>query len=284
MVGQHRILASALFCATAVAFGFVSPSTAQVPSPAQPTAKAQKITVESVRGSVQFARRGQFQDLTTDSELTQGDTLVVETGAVCKLQFKHPDTGVVESAAVVRGYTELTVAEAYQRGELTRTQLDVPQGNLRIGVRRTTTPPSFNVRTPRTVVGVRGTNWGIRVGQSGDQVDVGGTGIVSTRDNWDREYSSGPCQAVFARGSGIARGSPLIRSIEYEPYRSRLFLDGPWRDGLEPFFDPYLFEPTLFNPDWGKSEGNPAYEARRNGGHSFELNVPPCPTCRNGKR
>jgi hypothetical protein len=276
---SHRVIATALVCLAAISFtSFVSAAAQDQPA-ASAAAVAQKISVESVRGSVQFARRGVFRDLTTQSELTQGDTLVVETGAVCKLQFRNPSTDAVESAVVIRGYTEVTVAEAYQRGELARTQLDVPQGNLRIGVRRTTTPPSFNVRTPRTVVGVRGTRWGILVSQSGDQVDVGSTGIVSTRDNWTREYSSGPCQAVFARGSGIARGSPLVRSIEYEPYRSRLFLNGPWRDGLEPFFDPYLFEPTLFNPELGKSEGNVAFELHRNAGQSFRLSIPPCPSC-----
>jgi len=33
-------------------------------------------------------------------------------------------------------YTEVTVAEGLQRGEVSRTQLDVPQGNLRIGVKK----------------------------------------------------------------------------------------------------------------------------------------------------
>jgi hypothetical protein len=253
---------------------------AQQPAAQPGSPPAQRITVESIRGSARFGRAGQFRDLTTQSEPAQGDTLVLEAGAVCKLQFKNPDTGAVQSAVVVRGYTELTVAEAYQRGELSRTQLDVPLGNISVGVRRTATPPSFNVRTPRVVVGVRGTEihtFIVSGDGHGDRIEVGRTGVISTRDLWYREFSAGPRQGTMARNNGDARSNPLMRPIDYNQYKNRLLLNGPWRDGLEPYFDLYTFEPYLTNPgSLGDSAGDPAYDKRRNAGRPFTLKGPPC--------
>jgi FecR protein len=250
----------------------------------------QKIVVESVRGAARFGRSGQFRDLTTDSQPSQGDSIVLEAGAVCKLQFQNATTGAVLAAVVVRGYTELTVAEAYQRGEQSRTQLDVPQGNLSVGVKRTTTPPSFNVRTPRVVVGVRGTeiHWFVVTPDAmGDFVRVGSAGVITARDLWSRQFSMGPGQGTWARNGGDARNNPLMRPIDFNQYVDRVLLSGPWRDGLEPYYDLYLFEPILLNPgSQGDSAGDPGYDRRRNAGEPFTIKGPPCcdnPPKRGGK-
>src|SRR5258705_2856590 len=87
----------------------ISVSDAQDQAPAdQPEAVPQKIVVASVQGSVRYSRDNVFHELTTKSELTQGDTLVSEAAGVCKLEFRHPTSGALLSAVVVRGYTEMT--------------------------------------------------------------------------------------------------------------------------------------------------------------------------------
>ena len=119
-------------------------------APALPAgAEALKIVVESASGKVRYRRDGQVFGLTSTSELRPGDTVVVEEGGVCKLEFQHPTSGAVLSAVILRDYTEMTVAEAYQQGEQSRTQLDIPQGDIRAGVVRTAVPPPFRVHDPQ---------------------------------------------------------------------------------------------------------------------------------------
>ncbi len=250
----------------------------QPPAPAAqpailPDAVPQKIVVESVRGSIRFARNKEFHELTTQSELTRGDTMVAEAGAVCRLQFKHPTTGAILSAVVVRGYTEMTVAEAYQRGEVARTQLDVPQGQIRAGVRRTTTPPSFNVRSPRVVIGVRGTEiWDIRVLPWWDELTMGSDGVTYIRDSFGRLFTVDIAQGTRTDGDG-----PVMRPIDFEPFRNRVLFTGPWRDGSESSYDPFNFEPTGFNPGERWSDNSPTRDRDRNSGRPQQVHVPPRP-------
>ncbi|MCH7844696.1 MAG: hypothetical protein IH850_02580, partial [Acidobacteria bacterium] len=107
------------------------------------------IVVESVRGTVYYARPGQRrQRVTTNSRLTQGDRIHANPGAICKLEFQRPQTGETLSATIIRGYSDIRLTQAIQQGAATRTLLDVRQGVIRAGVVRTAVPPSFRIRTP----------------------------------------------------------------------------------------------------------------------------------------
>ena len=241
-------------------------------APALPAgAEAQKIVVESVSGKARYRRDGQFFRLTSTSELRQGDTVVVEEGAVCKLEFQHPTSGAVLSAVILRDYTEVTVAEAYQQGELSRTQLDIPQGNIRAGVVRTAVPPSFRVRTPRVVVGVRGTEVAELVVSPdyGDTLRMGHIGVVGVHDRVPLFRSVRAGQGTQKRVEGDRRGDTLLRAIEFAVLEYRVSLTGPHRSRMETDFDRQsVFDLFAFPGDNGKAEGNPGWDRIINSGRS----------------
>ncbi len=249
---------------------------AQVPAGAE----AQKIVVESVSGRVRYARTDRFFALTAESQLTQGDKIVGDTGSICKLEFQHPRSGAVLAAAILRGYTEMTVAEAYQQGEASRTQLDVTQGVVRAGVVRTAVPPSFRVRTPRVVVGVRGTE--IRElevsNDYGDALRMGRVGIAMTHDAVPLFRSQRAEQGTLKRTEPDRRGSELLRAIEFANLTHRVFLSGPHRGGLEVDFDRGSVDVVEFNPgEFYKGEGNAMHD--RDVNSSLPIDINRCPTC-----
>lgn len=236
---------------------------AQPPAPAMPEgAAALKIVVESVTGNVQYRRDGQFRRVTTETVLAQGDRVISNVGAVCKLEFQHPTSAAVMSAAILRGFTEMTVAQAYQLGESSRTQLDVPQGLIRAGVVRTAVPPSFQIRTPRVVVGVRGTEIAELEASNdlGDYLAMGRVGLAVTRDVVPLERSTGAGQGTRKRVEGNRRGDTLLRAIENANLDSRVFLTGPHRRELETDFDRHSFDLVEFPGDFHKAEGNPGWD------------------------
>lgn len=240
---------------------------AQEPPALPANATAQKIVVESVSGTVRYRRNGQFARLTQDSVLTQGDTVVVDAGAVCKLEFQHPDSGAVLAAAILRGFTEMTVAEAYLQGESARTQLDIPQGNIRAGVVRTAVPPSFRVRTPRVVVGVRGTEIAeLEVSNDrGDYLRMGHVGTTMVNNGVPLFRSARARQGTRQRIEGDRHGDTLLRAIEDALLESRVVLTGPHRSRMEIDFDRHSgFDLVEFPGDHAKSEGNPRYDSLLN--------------------
>jgi hypothetical protein len=243
--------------------------------PAVPQAVAQKISVQSVRGAVRFKRDGKFQTLKADSQLTEGDTLVADIGGLCQLDFRHPTSGALLSSVVVKGYTELTVAQAYQRGEQSRTQLDVPQGVIKAGVKRSATPPSFNIRTPRVVVGVRGTEIAeLRVfPDTGDVLLMGREGSSNSRDTFGNVAGAQSGQAVWAVGNG-----PIQGTVEYTSTTGRIQFSSAHTDRPEDKSIGTLFE-TLnsLNPGQQLTDANPANAVTVNSSSIPEIAIPPCP-------
>ena len=240
-------------------------------------AASQKIVVESVSGTVRYRRDGKFFRLVTESELTQGDSVVVDGGAVCKLEFQHPTSGAVLGATILRGYTEMTVAQAYLQGELARTQLDIPQGNIRAGVVRTAVPPSFQVRTPRVVVGVRGTEIAeLEVSNDrGDYVRMGRVGTTMVHNGVPLSRSARAGQGTRKRVEGDRRGDTLLRAIEDAILENRVVLTGPHRSRMELDFDRHSdFDVVQFPGDFYKSEGNPQHDAAVNSSRFLS-----CPLC-----
>jgi len=260
--------------------GAAQPANAQPPA-APPTPMT--IVVEDVRGEVQFQRKQEWQDLTKEIKLTQGDRVMVNIGAILKLEFQQAVSGAVLSAAILRGHTEVSVAEAYTRGEQSRTQLDVNQGVIRVGVVRTAVPPSYQVRTPRQVVGVRGTEIAeIETTPMGDLLRMGRIGIVTMHDNVPLSRSARAGQGSEKRADGNRRDDTLLRAIEFALLDSRVFLHGPHRPQLEVDFDRQSFDLVEFGGDLWKEEGSARYEIWRNSHGNFSRAS--CPQCPRGSQ
>lgn len=240
----------------------------QQAAPLPQSAEAMKIVVESVSGLVQYSRNADFNRLMRDSVLTHGDKIVAGVGAVCKLEFQHPASGAVLSAVILRGYTELTVTEAYLQGEQSRTQLDVRQGVIRAGVVRTAVPPSYRVRTPRVVVGVRGTEIAeIEVSDDlGDRIRMGRVGTAMSHDvvPWFRSTRAGQGSQKPLDVDEGWRGGRLLRAIENAMLDSRVLLTCPHRRGGEVDFDRRNFDLVEFPGDY-MSGANPGWERIVNG-------------------
>jgi len=253
---------SGLAAAAACLF-LVSPVCPAQPAPkAKPQANQQiKIIVESVRGRAAVKRAERFIRLKQGSQLQQGDLVVVQLASVLKLEFQHPASGAVLAAAILRGYTEVTVAEAYVAAEQPRIMLDMPQGLLRAGVVRTAVPPSFVVRSPRVVVAVRGTEIAqLEVScDRGDRLLMGRVGVTQTHDAVPLRRSARAGQGTQKRTESDRRGGALLRAVEHARLTHRVIQTGPHRAGLEIAYDRHVtFDPLAFNPgEFFRSEGNP---------------------------
>jgi hypothetical protein len=209
-----------------------------------------RIVVESVSGKVQFMRGGQTTRLTRDSLLRHGDRIVADLGALCKLEFRSPNDGAVLSAVILTGYSDLSLTEAYVQREASRTQLDLAQGVVRAGVVRTAVPPTYRLRTPRTVVAVRGTEIAlIESGDRGDRILMGQIGTAMVHDSipWFRSVRAG--QGTEKPVAEDWRGGRLLRAIENDLLESRVVLHSPHRRRFEVHFDRDNFDLVEFPGD-----------------------------------
>jgi hypothetical protein len=242
-------------------------------------ADSMRIVVESVSGKVQFMREGKAQRVNRDSELRHGDKIVADVGAMCKLEFLHPTSNAVLSAVIMTGYSDLLVSEAYLQGERSRTQLDLSQGVVRAGVVRTAVPPTYRVRTPRTVVAVRGTEIAmIESSERGDVIMMGQIGIGMVHDSipWFRSVRAG--QGTEKPIAEDWRGGRLLRAIENALLESRVVLHGPHRRRNEVHFDRDNFDLVEFPGD-NMSGADPNWERLVNEGR---ISTRGCTNCRAG--
>ncbi|MBT6154684.1 MAG: hypothetical protein HOL01_06265 [Planctomycetaceae bacterium] len=233
------------------------------PAAPAPAANADRlvIVVESVSGTVYYTRGGRRQRVTIDSKLSQGDRVHANPGAICKLEFQRPVTEEVLSAVIVRGYSDMEITQALQQGPQTRTLLDVRQGVIRAGVVRTAVPPSFRVRTPRSVVAVRGTEIAELEASidRGDSLTMGIVGAAMTNDAIPRSRSARAFQGILKRAENDRRGGRLLRAIEVAALRPSRTIAGPHRRGFEVDFVRRVLvsRPFLYNSgESNKREGN----------------------------
>jgi hypothetical protein len=233
------------------------------PAAPAPAADADRlvIVVESVSGTVYYTRGGRRRRVTNDSKLSQGDRVHANPGAICKLEFQRPVTEEVLSAIIVRGYSDVTITQAFQQGQATRTLLDVRQGVIRAGVVRTPVPPSFRVRTPRSVVAVRGTEIAeLEVSNDrGDSLTMGIVGAAMTNDIVPLFRSARAQQGILKRTENDRRGGRLLRAIEVASLRPSRIIAGPHRRGFEVDFmrRDIVSRPILYNSgEFQKREGN----------------------------
>jgi hypothetical protein len=254
---------------------------AQEPAAPAEGPKPQKIVVESVARKVQYVRDGQTRRVERSTELKQGDRLVAQAGAVCKLEFQHPTSGAALAGVIIEGYTELTIAEAFLQEGVSRTKLEVPQGIVKAGVVKTAVPPSFLIVTPRDVVAVRGTEIKlVEVSNDfGDFIHMGRLGVIMVHDSMPHFRSVRAGQGTEKLLESERRLSALLRAIEAELLSHRVILYGPHRRGLEVAFDRESFDLVEFPFNIGKSEGNALYERDRNMALSGRGK---CPGCQSG--
>ncbi len=240
------------------------PGPAAIPEGARPLV----VEIDSLIGRATYSRkqagRTRIRRLSRRSRLQQGDTLHLDVGARCQLVFRlaapaaaekkqavrvldaiqpvafapeapQPEDEDVVAAVVLLGYSELTVARAYQQGQSTQTQLDMKQGIIRAGIVKTPIPPTFRIRTPRTVVAVRGTE--IRELEAsidrGDLLSMGRTGVVAANDRALMTRSAQAQQGTRKPAERGQRSGQLVRTINDMIRRTRVVLNGPHRGRIE---------------------------------------------------
>ena len=143
--------------------------------------------------------------------------------------------GKVLSATIIRGYSDVEITQAFQQGRATRSLLDVRQGVICAGVVRTAVPPSFRVRTPRSVVAVRGTEIAeLEVSSDrGDSLLMGIVGAAMSNDVVPLFRSARAQQGTIKRTENDRRGGRLLRAIEVANLRPSRIIAGPHRRGFE---------------------------------------------------
>ncbi len=228
-------------------------------------ARALLIEVSQVNGDVTYTRRinnrTTVRTVTLDSKLQTGDTVHMDVGARCLLMFRKPnraganrgpnfdairpvafrpeapatDGDGVVAAVLLRGYSEAAIAMAYERNQAAAIQLDMPQGVARAGVVPSAIKPRFRIRTPRTVVAVRGTE--IRELEvsidRGDILSMGRTGVVASNTRSGLLRSAQAEQGTRKATGSDRRSARLVRAIIEMTRRNRLVLTGPHKGRIE---------------------------------------------------
>ena len=266
------------------------PGPAVVPKGAQPLL----IAVSQVSGDVTYTRRvnnrTRVRTVTLASKLQAGDTVHMDVGARCLLLFRNAgkaaanlapafdairpiafrpeapatDGDGVVAAVLLRGYSEASIAMAFERNQAATIQIDMPQGVARAGVVPTAIKPRFRIRSPRTVVAVRGTEireLEISVDR-GDILSMGRTGVVAANVR-SGLYRSAQSEQGTRKGTGTdRRSSRLVRAIMDLNIRSRVVLAGPHKGRIE--FDQAKREPrdaqSFGKGDRLKPNGNPKFQ------------------------
>ena len=228
-------------------------------------ARALLIEVSQVSGDVTYTRRVNnrttVRTVTLDSKLQTGDTVHMDVSARCLLLFRNvakagadrgpvfdairpvafrpeapaTDGDGVVAAVLLRGYSEASIAMAYARNQAATIQLDMPQGVARAGVVPAAIKPRFRIRTPRTVVAVRGTE--IRELEisidRGDILSMGRTGVAAANTRSGLLRSAQAEQGTRKSTGPDRRSGRLVRAIVDMTRRTRLVLTGPHKGRIE---------------------------------------------------
>ncbi len=257
-------------------------------------ARALLIEVSQVSGDVTYTRRVNnrtaVRTVTLDSKLRAGDTVHMDVSARCLLLFRNAapagadrgpvfdairpvafrpeapatDGDGVVAAVLLRGYSEASIAMAYERNQAATIQLDMPQGVARAGVVPSAIKPRFRIRTPRTVVAVRGTE--IRELEisidRGDILSMGRTGVAAANSRSGLLRSAQAEQGTRKTTGSDRRSGRLVRAIIDMTRRTRLVLTGPHKGRIE--FDQATREvhdaQGFGNGDKLKPNGNPKFQ------------------------
>lgn len=127
-------------------------------------AKAVQLT-----GEVQYQKAGtsQWMKLEKDTLLTQGDTVKTGKGSQAKLEL----TGNAKTAEIiVREDTQFTlkIFQHDSSNNIDNTELDVDIGDVLVKAEKLVGDSKFEVSTPTSIVGIRGTTFEVKVSKTSD--------------------------------------------------------------------------------------------------------------------
>ncbi len=120
-------------------------------------------------GDVQYQKAGtsEWMKLEKDALLTEGDTVKTAKGAQAKLEL----TGNAKTAEIiVKEDTQFTL-KIFQHDSSTNidnTELDVDIGDVLVKAEKLVGDSKFEVSTPTSIVGIRGTTFEVKVSKTSD--------------------------------------------------------------------------------------------------------------------
>lgn len=180
MAARIRLFAAPIVMTLAVlAIAALSPALAQEAPPAQPAA-----VVDELKGTVTAQTPGgQPRRLAQGAELANSDTVSTDAGASCQLRLAD---GTLLSLGESSSVTIVDAAYDPGRPDAASAICRLGRGAYRCltGEAAARSPDKFQLETPLAVIGVRGTELGVVVGQDKLQTGVfsGGPGFVTARE------------------------------------------------------------------------------------------------------
>ena len=122
---------------------------------------SREVLVSGTTGKVQYQRGGQGDWLPIESGQILSQSDVVKTGedATCSLIFK----GMSNTAVDVRPNSEMALKTVVDSQSGDDTELDLAVGAVLVKAEKLKGDSAFEVRTPNSIVGIRGTEFEVKV-------------------------------------------------------------------------------------------------------------------------
>ena len=119
------------------------------------------VDVNSVSGTVQYQKAGQGEWAALSQGMVLQQTDIVKTGAnsTCSLTFKGMSDAVVDVKP--DSVMELATVGEAEAGD--QTELGLTLGSVLVKAEKLQGESSFQVRTPNSIVGIRGTEFEVKV-------------------------------------------------------------------------------------------------------------------------
>jgi len=131
---------------------------------------AQELSVAKVvdlKGEAKFAKKGatDWQPLGRDMQLTEGDKIMTASGSQVELEMRGSNR---IGNVIVRPETEFTLQTLHHDPDtkVETTLLDVEVGNILVKAEKLMGESKFEVKTPTSIVGIRGTTFEVQVSKS----------------------------------------------------------------------------------------------------------------------
>lgn len=122
---------------------------------------AREIVVKNITGTVEYQKGGEGDWIKATNDLVLAESDIVRTGdkSSCDVVFKgQSDAGVEMRPNSILEFT--TVADAKGSDD---TELDLMLGSVLVKAEKLKGESSFKVRTPNSIVGIRGTEFEVKV-------------------------------------------------------------------------------------------------------------------------
>ena len=123
--------------------------------------------VASITGEAKFLKKGgsEWQPLTKGEQLTEGDKIMTASASQVELEMVGSNR---IGNVIVRPDTEFTLQSLHHDPEtkVETTLLDVEVGNILVKAEKLVGESKFEVKTPTSIVGIRGTTFEVQVSKS----------------------------------------------------------------------------------------------------------------------